>query len=181
MPATPAAAPSSYPRSRLAGRHDGSSVDPSPLFAFGHGLSYTTFGYEDLSITPDRISTDGVTEISCTVGNCGARAGAEIVQLYLSDPVASVVRPVRWLAGFARVPLEPGERRRVTFRVHADRTAFTGRSGQRIVEPGEIGIGIGGASDRLPLLGSLTLHGPVRVAGPDRVLVTEVTDGEARH
>jgi beta-xylosidase len=86
---------------------------------------------------------------------------------------------VRWLAGFARVPLEPGERRRVTFGVHADRTAFTGRSGERIVEPGEIVIGIGGASDDLPLHGSVTLHGPVRAVGPDRVLVTEVTIGES--
>jgi beta-xylosidase len=179
MPATPAGAPSSYPHSRLAGQHDGSSVDPSPLFAFGHGLSYTTFGYDDLSITPDRISTGGAAEISCTVGNRGSRPGAEVVQLYLSDPVASVVRPVSWLAGFARVPLAPGERRRITFRVHADRTAFTGRSGQRIVEPGEIRIGIGGASDNLPLRGSLTLHGPVRPAGPDRVLVTEVTSAAA--
>ena len=175
MPATPAAAPSSYPRSRLASQHDGSSVDPSPLFAFGHGLSYTSFGYEDLSIAPDRISTDAAAEISCTVRNTGARAGTEIVQLYLSDPVASVVRPVSWLAGFTRIPLEPGQRRRVTFRLHADRTAFSGRSGERIVEPGEIGIGIGGASDNLPLRGTLTLHGPVRPAGPDRVLVTEAT------
>ena len=173
MPATAAALPSSYLRSRLAGPHDGSSVDPSPLFAFGHGLSYTSFGYEDLSISPDRMATNGVAEISCTVGNTGTRAGAEVVQLYLSDPVASVVRPASWLAGFIRVPLEAGERRRVTFRVHADRTAFSGRSGERIVEPGEIGIGVGGASDRLPLRGSLTLHGPVRAVGPDRVLVTE--------
>jgi beta-xylosidase len=174
MPATPAASLSSYRRSRLAGRHDGSSVDPSPLFAFGHGLSYTSFGYEDLSISPEIIATDGVAEISCSLVNAGARTGTEVVQLYLSDPVASVVRPVSWLAGFIRVPLEPGERRRVTFRVHADRTAFCGRSGERIVEPGEIGVGIGGASDDLPLRGSLTLHGPVRVTGPDRVLVTEV-------
>jgi beta-xylosidase len=85
-----------------------------------------------------------------------------------------VVRPVSWLAGFTRVALEPGERRRVTFRVHADRTAFCGRSGERIVEPGEIGAGIGGASDDLRPRGSLTLHDPVRAAGPDRVLVTEV-------
>jgi beta-xylosidase len=178
MPAAPAAPPSSYLRSRLAGRHDGSSVDPSPLFAFGHGLSYTSFAYEDLSVTPDRIATSGVAEISCSVWNRGPRAGTEVAQLYLSDPVASVVRPVRWLAGFIRVPLRAGERRRVTFRVHADRMAFTGLSGERIVEPGEIGIGVGGASDRLPLRGSLTLHGPVRAAGPDRVLVTEVTVAE---
>jgi len=175
MPAAPCALPSSYLRSRLASQHDGSSVDPSPLFAFGHGLSYTSFGYEDLSISPSRVAVDGLAEISCTVANCGTRAGTEVVQLYLSDPVASVVRPERWLAGFARVTLEPGERRRVTFAVHADRTAFTGRAGHRIVEPGEIGVGIGGASDQLPLRGSLTLYGPVRAVGPDRVLVTEVT------
>ena len=175
MPAAPCALPSSYLRSRLASQHDGSSVNPSPLFAFGHGLSYTSFGYEDLSISPSRVAVDGLAEISCTVANCGTRAGTEVVQLYLSDPVASVVRPERWLAGFARVTLEPGERRRVTFAVHADRTAFTGRAGHRIVEPGEIGVGIGGASDQLPLRGSLTLYGPVRAVGPDRVLVTEVT------
>jgi beta-xylosidase len=173
LPAMTTTSPSSYLRSRLASEHDGSSVDPSPLFAFGHGLSYTSFGYEDLSISPDRMPTDGVAEISCSVRNTGARAGTEVVQLYLSDPVASVVRPVRWLAGFIRVPLEPGERRRVTFGVHADRTAFAGRSGQRIVEPGEIGVEVGGASDHLPLRGSLTLHGPVRTVGPGRVLVTE--------
>jgi beta-xylosidase len=120
------------------------------------------------------VATDGTAEISCTVWNRGPRAGTEVVQLYLSDPVASVVRPVSWLAGFTRVRLEPGERRRVTFRVHADRTAFCGRSGERIVEPGEIGVRIGGASDDLPLRGSLALHGPVRAAGPDRALVTEV-------
>jgi beta-xylosidase len=175
----PSVSSSSYLRSRLAGLHGGSSVDPSPLFAFGHGLSYTSFEYSGLSISPERIPTDGVAEISCSVRNTGSRAGTEIVQLYLGDPVASVVRPVRWLAGFARVPLEPGERRRVTFGVHADRTAFTGRSGERIVEPGEIVIGIGGASDDLPLHGSVTLHGPVRAVGPDRVLVTEVTIGES--
>jgi beta-xylosidase len=178
MPATPTAPSSSYLRSRLASRHGGSSVDPSPLFAFGHGLSYTSFGYSDLSISPDRIATDGIAEISCLVRNTGSRAGTEVVQLYLGDPVASVVRPARWLAGFARVRLEPGERRRVTFGVHADRTAFSGRSGQRIVEPGEIVVGLGGASDDLPLRGSVTLHGPVRTVGPDRVLVTEVTLGE---
>ena len=96
----------------------------------------------------------------------------DLVQLYLSDPVAQVVRPARWLAGFVRVPLEPGEARRVTFRLHADRTAFTGRDLTRVVEPGEIGVAVGGASDQLPLLGSFTLCGPVRVAGPGRVLDT---------
>ena len=106
--------------------------------------------------------------------NTGSRLSAEVVQLYLSDPVAQVVQPVRWLAGFARLELAPGQARRVTFRVHADRTAFCGLTGERIVEPGEIRVGVGGASDRLPLRGSFTLTGPGRVAGPDRVLDTPV-------
>ncbi len=173
MPGPDAAPPSSYLRPRLAGPHSGSSVDPSPLFAFGHGLSYTSFGYDDLAVSPEGVPTDGRADITCTVRNTGSRAGTEVVQLYLGDPVASVARPLRWLAGFIRVPLEPGEARRVRFRVHADQVAFSGRSGRRIVEPGEICVGIGGASDNLPLTGSFTLHGPERVVGADRVLHTE--------
>ncbi|HEY1625401.1 MAG TPA: glycoside hydrolase family 3 N-terminal domain-containing protein, partial [Streptosporangiaceae bacterium] len=159
LPGSPAGQPSSYLRSPLAAGHAASSVDPAPLFAFGHGLSYTTFGYSDLVISETEVGTDGATDISCTVRNTGSRAGAEIVQLYLSDPVAQMVRPVRWLAGFARVHLEPGQACQVVFRLHADRTAFCGLSGQRIVEPGEIGVAIGGASDDLPLRGSFTITG----------------------
>ena len=174
LPRVPGAQPSSYLRARLAGKHPGSSVDPTPLFAFGHGLSYTSFDYADLVITPAEIPTDGTADITCTVRNTGDRAGTEVVQLYLSDPVAQVVRPLRWLAGFARVPLDPGQARRVSFRLHADRTAFSGRSGARIIEPGEIGVGIGGASDQLKLQGSVVLTGPERLVGADRVLDTPI-------
>jgi beta-xylosidase len=175
MPGSAGGQPSTYLRSRNAERHSGSSVDPTPLFAFGHGLSYTTFGYSDLVLSADKVPTDGTVEISCTVRNTGDRAGTEVVQLYLSDPQSQVVRPVRWLAGFARVPLEPGRDRRVAFRVHADRTAFTGLAGERIVEPGEIGVAVGGASDDLPLTGSFVLTGAVRVVGSGRVLDTPVS------
>ena len=190
MPGSAAGQPSSYLRSPLAGLHSGSSADPSPLFAFGHGLSYTSFEYSGLhiravagdSIAADSITGDGVTgigtdgeaEISCTVRNVGAIAGTEVVQLYLSDPVAQVVRPSHWLAGFVRVPLKPGQARQVVFRLHADRTAFCGRAGRRVVEPGEIGVAVGGASDNLPLRGSFTLTGAERPAGADRVLDTPV-------
>jgi beta-xylosidase len=175
MPRSAAGQPSSYLRSRNAEKHGGSAIDPTPLFAFGHGLSYTTFGYSDLALSTEEIPADGTVEISCVVRNTGSRAGAEVVQLYLSDPVAQVVRPVRWLTGFARLPLAPGEARRVTFLLHADRTSFCGLSGERVVEPGEIGVAVGGASDSLPLAGSFTLTGPVRVLGADRVLETPAT------
>jgi len=175
LPGSPGAQPSTYLRSRNAAAHSGSSVDPTPLFAFGHGLSYTTFEYSDLVLSADEVPTDGTVEISCTVRNTGAMAGAEVVQLYLSDPVAQVVRPVQWLAGFARVPLSPGEACRVAFRLHADRTSFTGLAGSRIVEPGEIRVAVGGGSDSLPLAGVFTLTGPVRAAGADRVLDTPVS------
>jgi hypothetical protein len=80
------------------------------------------------------------------VRNSGARSGVAVVQLYLSDPVAQVTRPVQQLIGFTRVPLEPGQTARVRFEVHADRTAFTGRGLQRIVEPGEIVLRVGPSS-----------------------------------
>ena len=175
IPALPGGQPSTYLRSANAAQHAGSSVDPTPLFAFGHGLSYTTFEYADLELSADRIATDGGVGIACTVRNAGTVAGTEVVQLYLGDPVSSVVRPTRWLAGFARVTLAPGEGALVTFRLHSDRTSFTGRDGTRIVEPGQISVAIGGASDDLPLSGSFTLTGPVRRAGADRVLTTPVS------
>jgi beta-xylosidase len=175
IPRLPGAQPSTYLRSPNASLHAGSDVDPTPLFAFGHGLSYTTFGYTDLELSADHTPTDGGVGISCTVRNTGSVTGTEVVQLYLGDPVASVVRPTRWLAGFARVSLAPGESARVTFRLHADRTAFTGRDGTRIVEPGDVSVALGGASDDLPLSRSFTLTGPVRAAGADRVLTTPVS------
>ena len=121
------------------------------------------------------MATDGAVEVSCTVRNAGPVAGTEVVQLYLGDPVASVARPERWLAGFARVALTPGETARVTFRVHADRTSFTGQDLTRVVEPGTITVTLGGSSDDLPLMGTFTLTGPLRTVGIDRVLHTPVS------
>jgi hypothetical protein len=191
IPGSPAAPSPVYPRAPLAGRSDVSSVDPTPLFPFGHGLSYTTFGYSDLSVSahvpaehegqpPARtgstatIPTDGTATIALTVCNTGGRAGAEVVQLYLRDPVAQVVRPAQYLAGFARVQLAPGQARRVVFRLHADRTSFCGLSGARVVEPGLIEIAAGSSSADLRLHGTLDLTGPERVTGTGRVLTTPV-------
>ena len=175
VPRDPGAQPSTYLRSRNAEKHSASVVDPTPLFAFGHGLSYTTFEYADLELSAAEVPTDGEVRVSCTVRNTGLVAGTEVVQLYLGDPVSSVVRPVQWLAGFARASLAPGEAARVTFRLHADRTSFTGQDLTRIVEPGTITVTVGGSSDDLPLTGSFTLTGPLRTVGIDRVLDTPVS------
>jgi beta-xylosidase len=194
LPASPGAQPATYLGPLLAERTDVSSLDPTPLFPFGHGLSYTRFEYSDLGIQPSAgdtagdggrpapgarpvpgITTSGTAEIGCTVRNAGDRAGDEVVQLYLHDPVAQVDRPLRYLAGFARVTLQPGQARRVVFRLHADRTSFAGLAGDLVVEPGLIEVAVGSSSQDLPLRAGLELHGPQRVVGPDRVLTTPVT------
>jgi beta-xylosidase len=139
---------------------------------FAEAVSSTRSAELIVAVVGDEVATDGAVEISCTVRNTGKVAGTEVVQLYLGDPVASVVRPVRWLAGFARAALEPGEAARVTFSVHTDRTAFTGRDLTKVVEPGTIAVNLGGSSADLPLMGSYTLTGPLRTVGIDRVLDT---------
>jgi hypothetical protein len=156
-------------------------ADPTPAFPFGHGLSYTTFEYADLHLderpaggAPLEVPTDGSVDVSLTVRNTGDRDGAEVVQLYLHDPVASVVRPVRQLVGFARVPLAPGASARVTFDLHTDRTSFTGRDLRRIVEAGDLALQVGASSEDLRLEGRVRLTGPERTVGVDRVLTTPV-------
>ncbi len=146
-----------------------------PVFAFGHGLSYTSFAYDALSITPERVATDGQVEVAFTLRNTGPRDGEEIVQLYLHDPVASVTRPVRQLRGFARVALAAGAAARVAFRVHADLCSFSGPDLARIVEAGRIEVAVGASSADLRLQGAFHIDGALRRVGEDRVLMTPVS------
>jgi beta-glucosidase len=139
-----------------------------PLWAFGHGRSYTTFALSDLVIDRPTLAVDGEVSIGVTVSNTGDRAGDEVVQLYVRDVEASVTRPVTELLGFARVTLEPRASRRVRFSVLADQLAFTGLDGVRAVEPGVVAVSVGRAADDLPLRGSFELVGerrPVPVPG----------------
>jgi beta-glucosidase len=149
-----------------------SNLDPRPLFPFGHGQSYTTFVVTRLSLSATEVPVDGSVEVSATVTNTGNRTGAEVVQLYLGDPVAEITRPLKQLAAYAKVHLDPGESRRVTFELHADRTSFTGLDLKRIVEPGEITVMVGSSSEDLPLRESFRLVGRRRVVGEGRVLTT---------
>jgi len=167
--------PATYLHADLGGySHTVSSLDPTPLFPFGHGLSYTTFGYSDLQISAARIATDGAVTASVTVTNTGDRAGAEVVQLYFSDPVASVTRPVRQLLGFARVNLEPGQAATVCFDIHTDRFAFVGVALDRVIEPGTIELHAGSSSTDIRSAATLELQGPARTVHGSRRLVTSV-------
>lgn len=117
---------------------------PTPLFAFGHGLSYTTFNYSHLGITPEVIDSSGEVTVSVTVTNTGQVRGAEVVQLYLTDVYSSVEIPVRQLRGFDKVWLNPGEERVIRFHLGADDMALVDWDMQRVVEPGEFTVSIGG-------------------------------------
>jgi len=158
------AQPTTYIGSTLARRSTVSSIDPSPLYPFGHGLSYTSFRWEDIECQAAQVPTDGTIGVGLTVRNVGERPGTEIVQLYLHDPIAQVTRPAVVLIGYARVPLEPGQQRRVEFTVHTDLTSFIGRGGERIVEPGRIELRLGTSS--ASTIASL----PVDLVGPERVI-----------
>ncbi|HLP10101.1 MAG TPA: glycoside hydrolase family 3 C-terminal domain-containing protein [Opitutaceae bacterium] len=124
----------------------------APLFAFGHGLSYTTFAYSDIKVSPAEFQSGERVTVEFAVTNTGPVAGTEVTQLYVRDVEASVPRPVKELKGFARVELAPGERRVVRLRLRPqDFTFWDAATRGWKVEPGEFRVLVGGASDRTPL------------------------------
>lgn len=132
--------------------------ETKPLFAFGYGLSYTTFGYSNLLVTPQTGSPGGPVMVSFDVKNTGRRAGAEVAELYVGDAHASVPRPVKELKGFAKVTLKPGETKPITLTL--DRRAFSFYDVKKhdwSAEPGEFTISVGGSSDNIQLRGKFTL------------------------
>ena len=174
VPRTSGSQPTTYLASPLARRTDVSNIDPTAAFPFGHGLSYTTFAWEPVAVSADRIPTDGVVEAALTVRNTGDRAGVEVVQLYLHDPVAQTPRPVQRLIGYARVALDAGAAAEVIFTVSADLASFTGRAGHRIVEPGEIVLGVGRSSADIASTASVALEGSERAVDHTRALIAGV-------
>lgn len=172
--------PVSYPRSsgqipvfyahKVSGGRShwkGAYVDLSnePLYPFGHGLSYTTF-----EVVPEPVAAlappDGTVSVAVTITNTGDRRGDEVVQLYATDPVASITRPVRELCGFARVTLDPGQRALVTFELAVGALGFSGPDLRHVVEPGRIDLAVGTSSDDLVPAGTIDVvaEGPTPVA-----------------
>jgi len=119
----------------------------TPLFAFGHGLSYTQFDYRNIRMGADEVRLGDTVTISAELTNRGNIAADEVVQLYIRDLAGSVTRPVRELKGFRRLRLEPGQRVVVEFTLHADDLAFYGRDMRLITEPGDFHAWIGGSSE----------------------------------
>jgi beta-glucosidase len=129
----------------------------SPLFEFGHGLSYTTFEVSNLQLSSSTVSKNGSLQASVTVTNTGSRAGDEVVQLYIHDPVASTSQPVRRLRGFERVTLDPSETRTVTFTLDRSDFGFYDNRGKFVVEPGQIDV-YAGSSSSAKLVQSFTVR-----------------------
>jgi beta-glucosidase len=134
-------------------------------YSFGYGLSYTRFEYSALTIQQDRVNIkDGIVALCLKLENTGEREGCETVQVYVHDPYASLVRPVKELKAFKRVTLQPRQKAAVSFAIPVDMLNFTNRDNQRMVEAGEFEIMVGASSS------DIKLKGMVEVVGENRVL-----------
>lgn len=144
-----------------------------PRYCFGHGLSYTTFLYENLQIENEEIRADERVVIRVEIMNTGKYAGTEIVQLYLSDRYASMTRPVKELAGFVRVALEPGERKQVTLEVAADQMAFLDKDMRWKVEKGVFDVEVGSSSEDIRLRAEYRVRDDGWIQGKERAFYAE--------
>jgi len=158
-------------RSNIYGDYVNEQV--TPLFPFGFGLSYTTFQYSNLTISPIIDSTAKVVDISLNVKNIGVQSGDEVVQLYIRDEYASFPRPVKELKGFIRLPLSPGETKEVIFHLPIDQLAFYDQALELILEPGKFQVMIGSSSEDIRLHGEFTIIGDT-VEIKERVFVCPV-------
>ncbi|MEX5631506.1 beta-glucosidase family protein [Parafrankia sp. FMc2] len=157
--------------------HQGYQDLPStPLFPFGHGLSYTDFTYGDLAVTPDLVDAGtGAVTVEVTVRNSGARAGDEVVQLYLSDQATGVSRPARELVGFTRLTLAAGTAAAVRFTVPMSQLGYIGLTGEFVLEPGPVQVHVGSSSADIRLTGTFEIAGDTVVLDGRRTYLSEVT------
>lgn len=139
-----------------------------PLYCFGHGLSYSSFEYSDLQAEENMIAPDGRIVLTMNVKNTGDYEADEVVQLYFSDDVASMVRPEEELAGFCRVHLKPGESRKIRFSMKASQTAFLNEDMKWVVEAGTITFLAGASSDDIRLKTQVTVTDTKEVDGRTR-------------
>jgi beta-glucosidase len=144
-----------YYNHKPTSRHHYVDEMDTPLFPFGLGLSYTTFQYADMSITPAKIPVNGTATVSVKITNTGRTEGAEVVQLYLRDVVSSVTTPVMALKGFNRITLKPGESGVVRFKISSEHLSLWNRAMKQVVEPGEFKVMVGSSSADIRQNGNL--------------------------
>jgi beta-xylosidase len=150
----------------------------TPLFAFGHGLSYTTFQYSPLRLASETVDVNGELRLSLTVTNTGKRRGTEVVQLYAADTATGVTLPAQQLIGFARLDLEPGASKTVSFVVPMSLLAYTGISGELIMESGPVEMSAGSSSSDIRSSATFTVTGQTRaIRGEDRAFLSVATVG----
>lgn len=133
----------------------------TPRYYFGHGLSYTSFEYADLETNKDAYETDDTLEINCKISNTGKVRGEEVVQLYITDDVASIVQPVQSLQGFLRIALEPDETRRITFKLPFSQLAIFDKDRRWKTEAGNFTVKVGASSNDIRLSKQITLKADV--------------------
>ena len=136
--------------------------EDSPLFCFGHGLSYTAFALSDLQTETEEVPTDGVIRLRCRLKNTGSREGAEVVQLYSSFFGAHVTRPNIQLQGFHKVTLAPGEEAEIRFQLDTAQLGYYNEDMEFVVEPGELTLFAGTSVEHLPLQKTVRLTGAKR-------------------
>jgi beta-glucosidase len=129
----------------------------SPKYAFGHGLSYTTFSYSNLKFSKKSMLKNESITVSFDLQNTGKYAGEEVTQFYLRQMVSQPVRPIKELKGFQKVMLQPGETKTITFTIDKEKLAFYNDQLERITQPGEFKLMIGSASDDIKLEDSFKL------------------------
>lgn len=162
---------------RREGDDHGGYVDEAstPLYPFGHGLSYTDFTYSALALSEASVAADGEIEVSVTVTNTGERPGTEVVQLYVEDEALGLSRPALQLAGFRRIILEPGQEATVVFRLQLALLAYLSLDGRWIVEAGPMSISVGSSSGHRPLSALLDVTGGTADVTDSRVFLTDST------
>jgi beta-xylosidase len=175
FPAAGASQPATYLASGLGQRSKVSSVDPTALYPFGHGLSYAPVTWVDVTRRAEEWPTDGSCELAVTLRNDADIDTTEVVQVYLHDPVADVVRPDQQLVAAVAVPVAVGQTRTVLIELDADLASYTGRAGRRHVEPGEVTLRVGASSTDIRAALQFTLTGPLREVGANRELHPAIT------
>lgn len=171
IPRHRSAQPTTYLAPPLGLQNEVSNIDPTPLYPFGHGLSYGQLTWQRTGAANEEWRIGGETSVSITLANETDRRIDDVVQVYLHDPIAQTTRPDMKLVAYQRVVLEAGAVATVVFRLHSDLTSFVGLGGLRIVEPGEVELRVARSAGDIHAVARRVLIGTEQASGADRELV----------